>query len=78
MTVLQTYNCIAVLVRKGVLSIETLYSLVVFQAFKSAWVKAERQMEGWSKEYGYYPWEDLRWLVGEMDRYISEIKLSPQ
>jgi hypothetical protein len=77
LTVVQTYNCIAMLVRKDVLTMETLSSLVVFEAFKGVWRKAERQMVGWSEEYGYYPWEDLRWLIGEIDKYIANLKLNP-
>jgi hypothetical protein len=63
-------------VRKGVLSIETLYGLVVFQAFKTAWAKAKPQMKGWAEEYGYYPWEALEWLIGEIDRYVDSRRLS--
>jgi hypothetical protein len=76
LTVIQTYNCIALLVKKGTLSIETLYNLVVFQAFKSAWAKAKLQMKGWSEDYGYNPWEALEWLIGEIDRYIETKKSS--
>ena len=75
MTVLQTYNSIAQLVKKGVLEIETLYDLIMPQAFYLAWDIAKPQITDWSKENGYHPWETLEWLVGEIDQFLENKRI---
>ena len=74
-TVLQTYNSIAQLVKKGVLDIETLYDLIMPQGFYRAWDIAKPQITDWSKENGYHPWETLEWLVGELDQYLENKRI---
>ncbi len=71
MTVLQTYNSIAQLVKKGIMDIETLYDLIMPAAFKYAWEKAKPQITQWSEGEGYNPWEALEWLVGELDDFLG-------
>jgi hypothetical protein len=71
MTVLQTYNSIAQLVKNDILDVETLYDLIMPVAFLYAWEKAKPQITEWSEDEGYHPWETLEWLVGELDKYLD-------
>ena len=71
MTVLQTYNSIAQLVKKGILDIETLYDLIMPVAFIYAWEIAQPQITEWSENEGHHPWEALEWLVGELDEFLE-------